>query len=285
MVYSPLDALRIAKRNPDRTVVFFAIGFETTAPSTALTMKAREGRGGRELPLHVQPRDHRAAPAGVAGVARPAAGRYIGAGTRLDLIGVRRLSSSRGMTGPGRRGLRAARHPAVDRMILRSCGRAAARSNQYSESSPERGEQGRSRCGRGLRAAAALRVARPELYHAGALRSPRLRGFDAERPYVVPGARVADPKACQCGEVLRVFKPWECKVSAPPVRPRRDRHPHGLFEGACAAYYNYGRYARNQMGGGRVKTPQAPVSRTASSGSCRSSRPHGRSGRGSRTSA
>ena len=39
MVYSPLDALRIAKQNPDREVVFFAIGFETTAPSTALTLK------------------------------------------------------------------------------------------------------------------------------------------------------------------------------------------------------------------------------------------------------
>src|SRR6201989_3548606 len=38
MVYSPLDALRLAKANPDRQVVFFAIGFETTAPSTALTM-------------------------------------------------------------------------------------------------------------------------------------------------------------------------------------------------------------------------------------------------------
>src|ERR1700750_2752377 len=39
MVYSPLDALRIAKANPDREVVFFAIGFETTAPSTALTLR------------------------------------------------------------------------------------------------------------------------------------------------------------------------------------------------------------------------------------------------------
>ena len=46
MVYSPLDALRIAKNNPDRDVIFFAIGFETTAPSTALTLK-RAAPGGR----------------------------------------------------------------------------------------------------------------------------------------------------------------------------------------------------------------------------------------------
>ena len=49
MVYSPLDALRIAKQNPDREVVFFAIGFETTAPSTALTLKRAQAGGRREL--------------------------------------------------------------------------------------------------------------------------------------------------------------------------------------------------------------------------------------------
>ena len=49
MVYSPLDALRIAKQNPDREVVFFAIGFETTAPSTALTLKRARAEGVHEL--------------------------------------------------------------------------------------------------------------------------------------------------------------------------------------------------------------------------------------------
>ena len=45
MVYSPLDALRLARGNPDRDVVFFAIGFETTAPSTALTLKRAKAEG------------------------------------------------------------------------------------------------------------------------------------------------------------------------------------------------------------------------------------------------
>src|SRR3954447_11227462 len=49
MVYSPLDALRIAKANPDREVVFFAIGFETTAPSTALTLKRAKAEGVRNF--------------------------------------------------------------------------------------------------------------------------------------------------------------------------------------------------------------------------------------------
>jgi len=49
MVYSPLDALRIARENPDREVVFFAIGFETTAPSTALTLKRAQAEGIRNF--------------------------------------------------------------------------------------------------------------------------------------------------------------------------------------------------------------------------------------------
>ncbi len=45
MVYSPLDALKIARRHSDRDVVFFAIGFETTAPSTAMTILEARGNG------------------------------------------------------------------------------------------------------------------------------------------------------------------------------------------------------------------------------------------------
>ncbi|MDQ2765606.1 MAG: hydrogenase formation protein HypD, partial [Gemmatimonadota bacterium] len=44
-VYSPLDALKLARENPSREVVFFAIGFETTAPSTALTLRAAKQMG------------------------------------------------------------------------------------------------------------------------------------------------------------------------------------------------------------------------------------------------
>ncbi len=60
--------------------------------------------------------------------------------------------------------------------------------------------------------------------------------------------RVADPKACQCGEVLKgVIKPWECKVFGTACTPE---HAIGTCmvspEGACAAYYNFGRYARER---------------------------------------
>jgi len=72
--------------------------------------------------------------------------------------------------------------------------------------------------------------------------------LDAELRYSVPGVRVADPKACQCGEVLKgVIKPWECKVFGSACTPE---HAIGTCmvspEGACAAYYQYGRFARER---------------------------------------
>jgi hydrogenase expression/formation protein HypD len=73
--------------------------------------------------------------------------------------------------------------------------------------------------------------------------------FDAELLFEVPGVRVADPKACQCGEVLKgVLKPWECKVFGTACTPET---PIGTCmvspEGACAAYYNYGRLTRQRV--------------------------------------
>jgi hydrogenase expression/formation protein HypD len=72
--------------------------------------------------------------------------------------------------------------------------------------------------------------------------------LDSELRFSVPGVRVADPKACQCGEVLKgVIKPWECKVFGTACTPER---PIGTCmvssEGACAAYYNFGRFARER---------------------------------------
>jgi hydrogenase expression/formation protein HypD len=73
--------------------------------------------------------------------------------------------------------------------------------------------------------------------------------FDAERIFSVPGVRVADPSACQCGEVLRgLIKPWECKVFGTACTPET---PIGTCmvssEGACAAYYNFGRFSRARV--------------------------------------
>ena len=67
------------------------------------------------------------------------------------------------------------------------------------------------------------------------------REWDAERRFNVPGVRVTDPKAAQCGEVLKgVLKPAQCKLFGTECTPE---HPVGALmvssEGSCAAYYNY----------------------------------------------
>src|SRR4030095_9738118 len=69
---------------------------------------------------------------------------------------------------------------------------------------------------------------------------------DADLRLVAPGLRIADPKACQCGEILKgVKKPWECKVFGTACTPET---PIGSCmvssEGACAAYYNFGRLSK-----------------------------------------
>ena len=101
----------------------------------------------------------------------------------------------------------------------------------------------------GLRAAPALRVARAGLHlpeRAAPVR--RLRRPRRRAPLQRPRRARRRPKACQCGEVLKgVIKPWECKVFGSACTPE---HAIGTCmvspEGACAAYYNYGRFARER---------------------------------------
>ena len=88
-VYSPLDALRVAVDNPGREVVFFAVGFETTAPSTAVTLLQARARRGQQLPGVLQPCDDRAAPESHPGLTRLAPGRLPGARHVSTVIGER----------------------------------------------------------------------------------------------------------------------------------------------------------------------------------------------------
>jgi hydrogenase expression/formation protein HypD len=82
--------------------------------------------------------------------------------------------------------------------------------------------------------------------HSGVRIRDAYAAFDAERKFSVPNVTIADPKACQCGEVLKgVIKPRECKVFGTACTPEM---PLGSLmvssEGACAAYYSYGRTER-----------------------------------------
>jgi hydrogenase expression/formation protein HypD len=285
MVYSPLDALRIAKSNPDRQVVFFAIGFETTAPSTALTLKRAKAEGIENFSCmcnHVT-----IVPPLRALLDSPdlRLDGFVGPGPRLDRrrrapvrVHPRRLRQA-----DRRLGLRAAGHPPG-----RPHDPAAARrgrcevENQYKRVVPYDGNQ------RALEVMAEVFELRPHfewrglgfISHSGLKLSEAYADLDAERRWTVPGVRVADPKACQCGEVLKgVIKPFECKVFGSACTPER---PIGTCmvssEGACAAYYNFGSFA----GSGRSCDPPTP-SPNVSARCSTSSRPSAPSGRSSRT--
>ena len=251
MVYSPLDALRIAREHPGRDVVFFAIGFETTAPSTALTLLRARAEGIRNFFVfcnHVT-----IIPAIRAILDSPdlRLDGFIGPGHVSTVIGTRPYHF---IARDYRKPLVVAGFEPLDilqavYMILRQLAQGRSEvENQYTRVVREGGNA------RALEALAQTMQLRTTFEWRGlgfiSQSALKLRQefseFDAELRYEVPGVRVADPKACQCGEVLKgVIKPWQCKVFGTACTPER---PIGTCmvssEGACAAYYNYGRFTR-----------------------------------------
>lgn len=253
-VYSPLDALRIATENPDRPVVFFAVGFETTAPSTAATLLRASQQQIRNFFVfcnHVT-----IIPAIKAILDSP--------GMRLDgFIGPGHVSTIIGLGAytfiPERYGLPIVVSGFEPMDILQSIVMLLRRieakqprvENQYARVVRPEGNR------RALEILARTMELRPyfEWRGLGFINQSALRlraeyaDWDAELRFAVPGLRVTDPKACQCGEVLKgVLKPWQCRVFGTACTPET---PIGSCmvspEGACAAYYNYGRYSLTQI--------------------------------------
>ena len=253
MVYSPLDALRIAKQNPEREVVFFAIGFETTAPSTALTLGRAKAEG---VPNFSCVCNHVTIVPPLRALLESPDLRldgFIGPGHVSTVVGARPFEFIPADYG---KPVVISGFEPLDvlqsiQMILQQLGDDRCQvENQYRRVVPYDGNL------RALEVMAEVFQLRPHFEWRGlgfisqsALRlSEAYADLDAERRFDVPGVRVADPKACQCGEVLKgVIKPWECKVFGTACTPER---PIGTCmvspEGACAAYYNYGRLARER---------------------------------------
>ncbi len=253
MVYSPLDALRIAKQNPDREVVFFAIGFETTAPSTALTLK--RARAERVENFSVMCSHVTIVPPLRALLESPdlRLDGFIGPGHVSTVVGARPFEFI--PVDYGKPVAIAGFEPldilqAIEMILRQLVGGRCEVENQYKRVVPWEGNL------RALEVMADVFELRPHfewrglgfISHSGLRLSDRYADLDAEVRFSVPGVRVADPKACQCGEVLKgVIKPWECKVFGTACTPER---PIGTCmvssEGACAAYYNFGRFARER---------------------------------------
>jgi hydrogenase expression/formation protein HypD len=247
MVYSPLDALALARKNPEREVVFFAIGFETTMPSTALTVLRAEAEGVRNFSLfcnHItivptikavldSPDMHLdgfLGPGHVSMVVGAAPFQFVAEYYNKPLVisGFEPLDILQSIW-----------------MVLKQLdeGRCEVE-NQYARIVPLAGNAA------ALRAVAQVYELREffewrglgSIDHSGVRIRERYAHCDAERKFAIPNARIADPKSCQCGEVLKgVIKPWQCKVFGTACTPER---PLGALmvssEGACAAYYQYG---------------------------------------------
>jgi len=253
-VYSPLDALAIAQREPDREVVFFGVGFETTAPATALTLLRAREFGVRNFSLfcnHVL-----IGPALRAILDSPDVDidGFVGPGHVSTVIGTR----------PYEFVCREYRRPVVVSgfepndilqavaMLLRQLreGRAEVE-NEYGRVVREEGNP------EALAAIDEAFAVREDfewrglgaIPHSGLRIADAFAEWDAELRFEVPGERIEDPKACRCGDVLRGrAKPWECTVFGTACTPER---PLGTCmvssEGACAAYYAYGRHTREQV--------------------------------------
>lgn len=253
MVYSPLDALRIAKQYPDREVVFFAVGFETTAPSTALTLLRARAEGVTNFFCFC---NHVTIIPPIRALLESPDLRldgFIGPGHVSTIVGGRPFEFIPAEYG---KPVVISGFEPLDLlqsvyMLLRQLAEGRCEvENQYTRVVPY---DGNPQAFQVLSQVFELR-AHFEWRGLGFISQSALKlrdefaEFDAERRYHVPGVRIADPKACQCGEVLKgVIKPWECKVFGTACTPE---HPIGTCmvssEGACAAYYNFGRFARER---------------------------------------
>jgi hydrogenase expression/formation protein HypD len=248
MVYSPMDALALARKHPDREIVFFGLGFETTMPSTALTVLQAERQCISNFSVfcnHITIVPTLEALLNSPGLHIDG---FIGPGHVSMVIGI---PPYRFIAERYRRPMVISGFEPLDVlqsiwMVLKQMeeGRCEIE-NQYSRVVPEAGNKP------ALEAVEKVYELREffewrglgSIDHSGVRFRKDYARFDAERKFAVPNVQVADPQACQCGEVLKgAIKPWQCKVFGTACTPES---PLGALmvssEGACAAYFQYGR--------------------------------------------
>lgn len=247
MVYSPLDALALARAHPDREVVFFGLGFETTMPSTALTILQAEAEQVRNFSLFCNHITIIPTIKAILDSPDMQIDGFLGPGHVSMVIGTEPYDFIARDYG---RPLVVAGFEPLDVlhsvwMVLRQLAEGRAEiENQYARIVPDKGN-------------AASLAAVTEVFelrdffewrglgsidHSGVQVRPRYAAWDAERKFALASPTIPDPKACQCGEVLKgAIKPWQCKLFGRACTPET---PMGALmvssEGACAAYHQYG---------------------------------------------
>ena len=255
MVYSAADVLRIAREEPDRQVVFFAIGFETTTPPTALVVKQAALLKLENFSVFV---NHVLTPSAIAHILESPEVRDLGTVVIDGFVGPAHVSTIIG-SQPYEYFAEEYRKPVVIagfepldvmqaiEMLVRQVNEGRAEvENEFSRAVTREGNPKAKALvadlfelrrafewrGLGLVPYSALRL------------KDEWAAFDAERRFGMKGRSVPDNKACECGAILRgVKKPTDCKVFGTACTPET---PIGSCmvssEGACAAHYTYGRY-------------------------------------------
>ena len=255
VVYSAADALGLARAHPHREVVFFAIGFETTTPPTAVVIREAEALGLGNFSVIC---NHVLTPPAIAAILdAPGAGQA--EGVRLDgFIGPAHVSTVIG-SRPYAAFARQYRKPVVIagfepldvmqaiRMLIRQVNEGRAEvENEFTRAVTETGN---------LKAQALVDEVfelrdsfewrgMGQLAHSALRIRERFAALDAEPKFDLAYRSVADNKACECGAILRgVKKPTDCRIFGTVCTPE---NPMGSCmvssEGACAAHYSYGRF-------------------------------------------
>lgn len=252
MVYSAADALALAQREPQREVVFLAIGFETTTPPTALVLQQARALGLKNFSVLC---NHVLTPAAIVAILDHPEGK----GVRLDgFIGPAHVSTVIGsrpydfVAEHYRKPVVIAGFEPLD--VMQSILMLVRQVNEGRHDIEN--EFSRAVTRDGNRKAQALVEAvfelRPQYEWRGlgslpdsALRiRPEFAAWDAEARFGLDYAPVADHKSCECGTILRGEKrPADCKLFGTACTPET---PMGSCmvssEGACAAHFNYGRF-------------------------------------------
>ena len=249
VVYSPLDALALARKHPHKRVVFFAIGFETTAPANAMAAAQAKKQGVGNFSLLVS---HVLVPPAIASILQTQGNRvqgFLGPGHVCAVMGFREYES---LAARYRVPIVITGFEPVDLlqgilMTVRQLeeGRAVVE-NQYARTVAREGNQ----VAREL-VAEVFEVADRKWRGVGAIPKSgyrlryEYRDFDAERLFDVGAIETREPERCMSGLILRgLKKPCDCSAFGKECTPQ---NPLGATmvsaEGACAAYYQYGRRA------------------------------------------
>jgi hydrogenase expression/formation protein HypD len=255
MVYSTLDALRIARDEPGREVVFFAIGFETTTPPTAVAIKQAHAQGLANFSVFC---NHVLTPAAIANILESPEVRKLGTVPLDGFVGPAHVSTVIG-SQPYEFFAEEYQKPVVIAgfepldvmqailMLVRQVNEGRAEvENEFSRAvTPEGNEKAKALVAEvfELRRSFEWRGLGEVPYSALRIKEA-YRAFDAEIRFDLGYHAVADAKGCECGAILRgVKRPEDCKLFGTVCTPE---NPIGSCmvssEGACAAHYTYGRF-------------------------------------------